>query len=501
MKIHFKHVSKLTPIFVVLTLTGSCKKDQFPVVPPAGGDVTILHPDTVATVPVIRDSIKKDSLNIGKQPDTAKNNPFDPPVVVKPPATSPTGKPSPPTKPVTPPTKPVTPPAKPVPPPTKPVTPPLPPMTTPPPPVTPPTSGIDMVGTGSGALILNGLTNKKLTIKPGTYTYFEFKNFKNVTVDGSHNVKIVGGGVHLTNMSGVTLMNFDILNSPYRAVDVYDVANDLILKNLTMTNIGDVCMVFHADKPYNGQPSSYSNNIQLLNIVADNISTFFGGNGSVTNNGFTGLIKNFKMSSCTIKNSPGLSDGVFLGCAEDYEISNNRINNVNSKQGNHNGIFHLQGNGKIFNNTCTNHQGNMVRAWMCSITKPGSVEIYNNVVWNSTRYGAFELQVPPSLKATRAFKPGITAKVYNNTVGQLNTGMPKYFEGRLLDLYDVYTSVQVYNNLLFNNRDNKILNQMSSAGLTTLIKNSNNVYKANASDAVADLRTFRSLIPGVGASR
>ncbi len=370
-----------------------------------------------------------------------------------------------------------------------------------PPPVTSQPASPDVVGTGSGPLILDGLTDKKLTIKPGVYTYFEFKNFKNVTIDGAHNVKVVGGAVNLSNMSGVILTNFDVLNSQYRAFDIYGVAKDLILSNLNISNIADVCMVFHANEIYNGQSSSYSQNIQLLNIVADNVSTFFAGTGSVTDNGFTGLIRNFKMSNCTIKNSPRLADGVFLGCAEDYEFSNNKIDNVNSMQGNHNGIFHVVGNGKVFNNTCTNHQGNMIRAWMCSITKPGTVEIYNNVVWNSTRYGAFELQVPPFLKALRGFNPGATAKVYNNTVGQLNTGLPKYFEGRLLDLYDIYTSVEVYNNLLFNDRDEMILNNMSSAGLTTVIKNSNNVYKANASDAVSDLTNFRSLVPGVGASR
>ena len=428
MKISFRSVIKLTSFFLFLTLNGSCKKDELPVIPPVGGgDVTILKPDSTGTS---RDT---------------------------------TGK--------------------------------VPPVTT-------PLSGETMVvGNGSGELILNDLTNKKITIKPGTYANFQFKNFKNVTIDGAHNVKIKGGGVHLTNMAGVTLMNFDVENSPYRAVDVYNVAHDLILKNLNLTNIGDVCMVFHANETYNGQSSSYSQNIQLLNIVADNISTFFGGSGGVTSNGFTGLIKNFKMSNCTIKNSPTLADGVFLGCAEDYEISNNRIENVNSKQGNHNGIFHLQGNGKVFNNTCTNHQGNMVRAWMCSITKPGSVEIYNNVVWNSTRYGAFELQVPPSLKAKKSFKPGIVAKVYNNTVGQLNTGAPKYFEGRLLDLYTLYAPVEVYNNLVFNNRDILILNNMSDRKVTPITKNSNNVYKDNASDAVEDLVTFRSRISGVGAKR
>ncbi|PWS29213.1 hypothetical protein DHW03_05160 [Pedobacter yonginense] len=352
------------------------------------------------------------------------------------------------------------------------------------------------VGTGTGPLVLKNQVGKNFIVKPGTYSYFQFDNLKDCTVNGANAVKIVGGNVSLTTMNGVTISGISIENSAYRAFNFYNEANDLTLKDMTLSNIGDVCMVFSINKKYDGTPASFSNNIQLINIKADNISTFFASQGTHTNDGFSGLIKNFKMSGCSITNSPNLSDGVFLGLAEDYEFSNNTINNVNSTNGNHNGIFHLIGNGKIFDNKCTNHQGNMVRAWVCSITKDAGVEIYNNVVWNSTRYGAFEVQVPPYLKAITTFKPG-TSKIYNNTVGKLNTGLPKYFEGRLLDVYDTYSTIEVYNNLVFNNVDGLILNQMSSKA-TVITRNSDNVYKATAQDAVEDLTAFKSLIPGIG---
>lgn len=361
----------------------------------------------------------------------------------------------------------------------------------------PPPSGLIEIGTGTGPLIIKDQSDQNFIIKAGTYSYVQIENLRNCTIAG-YDAKVEGGNVSLSAVNNVTISGLSVVNSKYRAFNINKEANDLILKDLIISNIGDVCMVFNINKVYDGTPASYSNNIQLINIKADNISTFIGTNGSVTETGFTGLIKNFKMSDCTISNSPNLADGVYLGLAEDYEFSNNVINNVNSTQGNHNGIFHVVGNGKIFNNKCTNHQGNMVRAWMCSITKPGSVEIYNNVVWNSTRYGAFELQVPPYLKALGAFKPGTNAKVYNNTVGKLNTGLPKYFEGRLLDLYDTYSTVEVYNNLLFNNSDNIILNKMSTDGLTTLTRNTNNIYKNSATEAVLDFVSFKSLISGVG---
>lgn len=361
----------------------------------------------------------------------------------------------------------------------------------------PPVQPVLEIGTGSGALIIKNESGKNFRIKAGTYTYFQFENISNCKID-AYDVKIIGGNVSLNTVNNLTLNGLTIENSTYRAFNIYTKANDLILKDITLNNIGDIAMVFHINKKYDGTADSYSNNIQLINIKANNVGTLFSSAGGHVNDGYTGLIKNFKMIGCSITNSPLLSNGVYLAAAEDYEFSNNIIDNVNSKQGNHNGIFHVIGNGKIFDNKCTNHQGNMVRAWMCSFTKEGTVEIYNNVVWNSTRYGAFELQVPPFMKALGGFKPATIAKVYNNTAGKLNTGLPKYFEGRLLDMYDTYSSIEVYNNLLFNNIDELFLNKMSTDGVTNLTKNSNNIYRVNPADAVGDLTNFKSLIPGVG---
>lgn len=351
------------------------------------------------------------------------------------------------------------------------------------------------IGTGSGPLILKNYEDKNFKIQPGTYSYFQFENLSNCKISGFNQVKIVGGNVSMNTINGVTISGISIIDSKYRAFNITKQANDLILKDIELSNIGDVCMVFDINNKYDGTPASYSNNIQLVNIKANNISTFFGAQGSIVEDGFKGLIKNFKMTGCTITNSPNLADGVYIGCAEDYEISNNVINNVNSANGNHNGIFHILGTGKIFNNICTNHQGNLVRAWLFNITKTSTVEIYNNIVYNSTRYGAFELQVPLWIKELSAFKPA-NAKVYNNTVGKLNTGLPKYFEGRLLDLYMTYGSIEIYNNLSFNLYDSIMINNMSSTAIT---KNTGNVYKANASEAVADLTSFKSLIAGIGA--
>jgi len=192
-----------------------------------------------------------------------------------------------------------------------------------------------------------------------------------------------------------------------------------------------------------------------------------------------------------------------VGCVEDYEVSNNVVNNVNKSDNypngnnNHNGIFHLNGNGKFFKNKITNHQGNGLRAWLFSITKPASVEIYDNIIYNSTRYSAFELQVPPYMEVLASFKPA-DAKIYNNTTGKLNTGQPKYYEGRIVDIYQTHGNVEVYNNLYFNMLDNEVsLNQSNPKD--TKVKESNNLYFKNAADAILDLVNFKSKSPGVGA--
>ena len=93
------------------------------------------------------------------------------------------------------------------------------------------------------------------------------------------------------------------------------------------------------------------------------------------------------------------------------------------------------------------------------------------------------------------FKPA-NAKIYNNTAGKLNTGEPKFFEGRLLDLYNTSGTLEIYNNLSFNNRDDQMINNMSN---TKIIKDDNNQYFKNENDAISDFISFKSKIMGIGA--
>lgn len=353
---------------------------------------------------------------------------------------------------------------------------------------------VKVIGTGSGNIKINNSDGINYTIKPGSYTYVEIKNVSNSVIDGFEKVKVSGSIISMANIENVVFQNLSIENSP-RGIVIDESANDLTFNNLQLKNSSGIN--FRVNKKYDGSSSSYSQNIKLTNIEAENISALFYSDGNIKNDGFYGLIKGLTLKNNTVRNSPNYGSGVYVNLAEDYEISNNIIDNVNSANTNHNGIFHVKGNGKIFNNKVTNHQGNAVRAWLFSITKPNSlVEIYNNVVYNSERYSAFEVQVTPGIKQISIFKPA-NSKIYNNTVGRMNSG-PKYYEGRVVDIYQTYGNVEVYNNLYFDMRDNVVsLNQSNPKD--TKVKETNNKYFKNANDAVVDLKSFVSKIPGVGA--
>lgn len=355
----------------------------------------------------------------------------------------------------------------------------------------------EVIGKGSGDLIIKNVQEKKYSIKPGTYKSITIEKVSNISIDGKNSVKVSGGMIHIVNTEGVTLSGVTIENND-KGINISEKANNLTLKDLKLKNLPTYGISFKIARKYDGSESSLSKNIHLINIHADNVTAFFSSDGGIKNDGFYGLIRGFKLANSTIVNSPRLRSAVYLNAGEDYEISNNVVNNVNTANNDHNGIFHLKGNGKIFGNKISNHQGNGVRAWTFSTTKANSlVEIFDNIVYNSRRYSAFEVQVTPSIKNMKAFKPA-NSKIYNNTVGRMNTGQPKFYEGRVIDIYQTWGSVEVYNNLYFENRDNLVSLNHSNSKITQ-VKESNNKYIQKSQDAVIDLISFRSKHANIGA--
>lgn len=342
----------------------------------------------------------------------------------------------------------------------------------------------------------NGITVKNISVPDGKRVLVINDglvtlngDFKALGVSDLNNVTISGNGT-----SGID-RGFAFLNNKYRAVVLSGSVNDFTLENMLFKNIGDYVINYSGSdkKIYNGSPDSYSRNLAFINLDGENISNFIQLPGDITANNHTGLFKGVEIAGLTCINSPGVGTVVFLGNVENYNIHDNFINNINSENNNHNGIFMARGNGKFYNNVIKNHQGNAIRAWQYSIEGTQTVEIYNNTVYNSRKYSAFEIQVPPYMQAYSTFKPANT-KVYNNTIGKMNTERSS-FPGRLLDVYNTFGTLEVYNNLVFDDNDDIILNNMSD---TKIINNSNNIYKANASDAVNDVVNFVSKINNIG---
>src|SRR5699024_603657 len=117
--------------------------------------------------------------------------------------------------------------------------------------------------------------------------------------------------------------------------------------------------------------------------------------------------------------------------------------------------------------------------------------------YNTRKYGAFEIQgfdrYQVSGKTTF-----VNAKVYNNTIGKMNTS--RDWEGGILDLYNYGGTLEYYNNLGFELHQSKTITNMINNMSDTKINESNNKYFGSASEAVSNTSDFRSKHSGIGSN-
>ncbi|MCH5597913.1 hypothetical protein [Niabella ginsengisoli] len=389
----------------------------------------------------------------------------------------------------------------------------------------PPSSGrILQLGSGSGNLTIDGnnltINGTKVTfkngdlvkIKGGSYNSITIRNVSvptngaRVTFINDGLVAFTGGKIlSLSNLNNVTISGagqsssgrgFAFTNSTYRAIMLSGSINNFTLQNMLFKNVSDyvISYVDLNSKVYTGEANSFVSNLAFLNIDADNVGPLIYLGGDVSSNSFIGLIRKLEIANLTCINSPSPGSVVSVGNVEDFDIHDNYVNNVNSNNTNHNGIFFVRGNGKFYHNKVTNHQGNAIRSWPYSITKSGRVEIHDNVVYNSSQYSAFELGAQPYIRASSVYKPA-NAAVYNNTVGRMNTGKSR-FPGRVLDTYTTDGVIDFYNNLGFELDGGLLIN---AQGETKAKVGANNIYKNSYLEAVGDLINFVSKIAGAGA--
>lgn len=380
------------------------------------------------------------------------------------------------------------------------------------------------LGTGSGYLVIDGATlnipsNSFIRIKAGNYRGITIKNILASTAkpvyvknDGQVNISEGMGIENVNNVivdgdntSGITY-GFAFKNISYRAISIHGKMSGVVLKSMSFTNVSDYTIAGTfangSDLRYNGSADTRTDGFKILNCVFDNAgSVSFGGNLNKDNGEDTGLFKDVEIAYNTFKNSNGVGTVCSFTNVQDYNIHHNIVDNINSTNNNHNGVFHMQGNGKFHDNKLTNYQGNAIRMWLYSRgNTPATNEIYNNSCYNTRKYSGFELQ-----GFDRNMYPGKTtyanAKVYNNTVGHMNTN--KDWEGQLLDLYNYGGgTLEYYNNLGYelNSTKGSVTNMINNMSDTKIIVERNNKYSALQQNAVSDNKSFTSLHAGVGSN-
>lgn len=377
------------------------------------------------------------------------------------------------------------------------------------------------VGTGSGDLLIDGGSmkidnNVLVRIKAGTYSNINIRNIKapkGMTVFIKNNGQVrITQSMSTNNIANVVISGdhtagitygFKFENISYRAITMSGKFDGVRLTNMSFTNVKDY--VISGDNTngkgliYKGTTETRTNNFKILNCLFDNAQSIsFGGNLSRDSKEDSGLFKDVEIAYNIFKNTNTGSVCSFTN-VQDYNIHHNVVSNINQQNNNHNGVFLMQGNGKFHNNKLTNYQGNAIRMWAYSRgTTPATLEVYNNICFNTRKYGAFELQA-----FERNMFPGKTtfanAKVYNNTVGQMNTS--KDWEGQILDLYNIGGTLEYYNNLGFGLVSSRsVTNMINNMSDTKIVKQNSNKYVAKTQDAVSNTLTFESKFPGIGSN-
>lgn len=399
------------------------------------------------------------------------------------------------------------------------------PVTIIPTPPTAPTSPIIpfySVGTGSGNLVIDGksmdFTNIKLVkVKAGSYKTITISNITGSSTqpiviknDGLVNISEIMTTENLNyvtisgdNTDGI-VYGFNFENIAFRAFRLNGKMNYLTLKSLSFKNVGDyVITAENSTLKYTGSADTRTENFKVLNCLFDNTGTMvFGGALNKDTGEDSGFFKDVEIAFNTFQNTNAGTVCSFSN-VQDYLVHDNVVNNINPTNNNHNGVFFMQGNGKFYSNKLTNYQGNSIRMWLYSRgSTPATNEIYNNICYNTRKYGAFELQ-----SFDRNMYSGKTtfanAKVYNNTVGLMNTS--KDWDGQILDLYNIGGTLEYYNNLGFSlftsNTYRGITNMINNMSESIITKEENNKYLLTQAGAVIDLNTFTSVFAGIGATR
>ncbi|WP_231464656.1 hypothetical protein [Pedobacter sp. Leaf132] len=359
---------------------------------------------------------------------------------------------------------------------------------------------IEISLTSGKTLDLSNYSNQKIKLKPGNYNsvYITGNKLKNIIID-ANGVNLEKSVIELGSGDMVEIYGIKMYNNDSRVLRFDFGLNNFHLYNSTFINCGDYAFYCNRAKEvdYNGKDATANLGLKIINNVFDNFGNIqMEGKLDKDINADRGLFKNPEIAFNTFKNNPSIGSAVVFENVENYDIHHNIVENLNSKNDNHNGIFYMQGSGKFHDNKLNNYQGNAIRMWLYTRgSTPYTNEIFNNFCFNTRKYGGFELQ-----GFDRYIIPGKTtfanAKVYNNTVGRMNTS--KDWEGQMLDLYNYGGTLEYYNNLGFElNYSGRAIGNMINNMSDVKISGAGNIYKLNIGDALDS--EFNSKFPGIGA--
>lgn len=371
------------------------------------------------------------------------------------------------------------------------------------------------IGSGSGNLSINSDNVasyiRTVVINPGTYSQISITNLNRennpVTIKNGGTVKT--SYLYIENVNGASLKGNGVESLPlgiqlhdigYRAVELKGTFSNLSLEHISFKNIGDYTMFKSTTLNYVGTAASRHDNFKILNCKFDKCGTIMLG-GGLDSSSDRNLYTNLEFAFNTCINSSNWGSVMECQNVANYSIHDNVVDNFAQTLAIHNGVFWMRGAGKFYNNKATNYSGNMIRAWAYDrLEFPCQIEIYNNIGYNSWRYGLFEIQgFPDTLVAGKTIESNNNV-VSRNTGGLLDTS--NNWEGTIVDIYNWIGNTNVINNLGFQMHkanggaptDSTLINGQGGP-----FTQSGNRYFASQSNAVEDVINFKSKIPGVGA--
>ncbi|WP_407431288.1 endo-1,4-beta-xylanase [Arcticibacter sp.] len=380
----------------------------------------------------------------------------------------------------------------------------VPPVVVPEPIVTPPVEPtVETVGSGSGDLNLPNVSGKSIKVKPGTYNNINIGECTDSVIDATGVQMAKDGSVYFNKQATNTeLYGIKWNGHYYRAIFIQAQMKKFYLHDLAFKDVNNYVISDEWGDVWDGTDKTAKTDWRFENMSFDNCGQGFSGNSliDVEGNKITGMFKNFKMKGITVNNCQNMGSFVWMGACNGYDISDVTIDGVNMNfpdknvpNGPHNGIFSITGNGKLHDVKCQNHQGNLIRGWNISFSKtPATTEIFNNKVFKSWKYGAFELQTPPHLlqfmERNKDKYTFANAKVYGNVAGKLNKS--KDWEGQMLDLYTLGGgSLSYYDNIGFemvasNPQYHPVTNMINNMSDAKVIEYNNKYYATQAESGI-----------------